>query len=144
MGNGSQANNFELQSRYDSIFAERTGMRYRGQQTDTSTFSPHSQILQAWFEGGIFGMTFFLYLGWKLIEAAQWCIFQRDLDTFSVLFTFCLLRAVWHLLFSPFAGLARLEVALAAVVICVLQLQRSGYLRPPALQREPGAPANVE
>lgn len=144
MGNGSQANNFEFQSRYDSIFAERTGIRYRGQQTDTSTFSPHSQILQAWFEAGIFGITFFIYLGWRLIKAAQWCIFRRDLDVFSVLFTFCLLRAVWHLLFSPFAGLARLDVALAAVVICVLELQRSGYLRPPAFQREPGAPANVE
>jgi O-antigen ligase len=143
MGNGSQANNFDLQSRYDSIFAERTGMRYRGHQTDTSTFSPHSQILQAWFEAGIFGMTFFLYLGWRLIKAAEWCIFRRDLDAFSVLFSFCLLRGIWHLLFSPFAGLARLDVALAAVVICVLQVQRNRYLRPPAFQRERTAATNV-
>ncbi len=124
LGNGSQANNFELQSRYDSIFAERTGARYRGQQTDTSTFSPHSQILQAWFEAGIFGTAFFLYLGWKLLRAAHWCIFRRNLDAFSVLFTFCLLRACWHLAFSPFAGMARLDVALAAVIVCVVDLER--------------------
>src|SRR5579864_2807159 len=62
LGNGSQTNNFALQSRYDSIFADRTGVRYRGQQTDTSTFSPHSQILQAWFEAGLFGTAFFVYL----------------------------------------------------------------------------------
>ncbi len=124
IGNGSQANNFDLQTRYDSIFAERTGIRYRGQQTDTSTFSPHSQILQAWFEAGIFGTAFFVYLGWKLATAFRWCIFRRGLDVFSVLFGFCLLRAIWHLLFSPFAGLARLDVAFAAVIVCVVDLER--------------------
>jgi hypothetical protein len=142
VGNGSQANNFEFQSQYDSIFAERTGIRYRGELTDTTTFSPHSQILQVWFEAGVFGITFFLYFGWKLIKAARWCIFERGLDAFSVLFTFCLLQAGWHLLFSPFAGLARLEVALAAVVICVLDLQRKGYLPPAAFQRERAAPTH--
>ena len=77
MGYGSQANNFDLQSRFDSIFVERTGIRYRGQRTDTSTFSPHSQILQSWFEAGIFGAAFFLYLGWKLVRGFGWCVFQR-------------------------------------------------------------------
>lgn len=123
LGNGSQSNNFDLQSRYDSIFADRTGVRYRGQQTDTSTFSPHSQILQAWFEAGVFGTVFFLYLGGKLAGALQFCIFRRRLDTFSVLFAFSLLRAIWHLLFSPFAGLARLDVALAAAIVCVIGLE---------------------
>jgi len=124
MGNGSQAKNFDLQSRYDSIFAERTGMRYSGQPTDTSTFSPHSQILQAWFEAGIFGAVFFFYLGWKLVRGFGWCVFHRNLDVFSVLFAFCLLRAIWHLMFSPFAGLARLDVALAAAILCVLDAER--------------------
>lgn len=123
-GYGSQANNFDLQSRYDSIFAEHTGVRYRGQRTDTSTFSPHSQILQAWFEAGIFGAVFFLYLGWKLVRGFGWCVFKRPPDAFSVLFAFCLLRATWHLLFSPFAGLARLDVALAAAIVCLLDKER--------------------
>jgi hypothetical protein len=124
LGNGSQTNNFEFQSRYDAIFADRTGVRYRGQRTDTSTFSPHSQILQAWFEAGIFGMAFFLCLGWKLAGALHTCIFRRGLDAFSVLFAFCLLRAIWHLLFSPFAGMARLDVALAAAIVCLIDLER--------------------
>jgi O-antigen ligase len=124
IGNGSQANNFDLQTRYDSIFAERTGIQYHGRLTDTSTFSPHSQILQAWFEAGIFGTAFFVYLGWKLATTFRWCIFRRGLDVFSVLFGFCLLRATWHLFFSPFAGLARLDVALAVVIVCVIDLER--------------------
>jgi hypothetical protein len=41
-----------------------------------------------------------------------------------VLFGFCLLRATWHLFFSPFAGLARLDVALAVVIVCVIDLER--------------------
>lgn len=129
LGNGSQTNNFELQSRYDSIFADRTGVRYRGQQTDTSTFSPHSQILQAWFEAGVFGTTFFLYLGGSVAGALYFCIFRRRLDAFSVLFAFSLMRAIWHLLFSPFAGLARLDVALAAVIVCVIGIERRAALR---------------
>jgi len=100
-------------------------MRYRGQQTNTSTFSPHSQILQAWFEAGVAGTAFFVYLGWKLLVAFKWCVFRRRPDAFSVLFAFCLLRATWHLLFSPFAGLARADVALAAAIVCVLEMQRS-------------------
>lgn len=124
IGNGSQANNFGFQSRYDSIFADRTGVRYRGQQTDTSTFSPHSQILQAWFEAGVLATTFFVYLGWKLATAFKYCIFRRALDVFSVLFAFCLLRATWHLLFSPFAGFARMDVALAAVVVSLVDAER--------------------
>jgi len=124
LGNGSQANTFELQSRYDSIFAERSGLRYRGLPTDTSTFSPHSQILQAWFEAGIFGAAFFFYLGGKLIRAARWCIFSRRLDVFSTLFAYGMLRAMWHLAFSPFAGHARLDVALAAVIVVLLDLEK--------------------
>ncbi len=124
LGNGSQTNNFELQSRYDSIFADRTGTRYTGQQTDTSTFTPHSQLLQSWFEAGIFGTAFFLYLGWKLLGSLHFCIFRRHLDGFSVLFAFSLLRALWHLLFSPFAGLARLDVALAAAIICLVHADK--------------------
>ena len=131
LGNGSQTNNFELQSRYDSIFADRTGVRYRGQQTDTSTFSPHSQILQAWFEAGVLGMAFFLYLGGRLVGALHFTIFQRRPDAFSVLFAFCLLRAIWHLLFSPFAGLARLDVALAGAIVCVIGLERRSPTRTP-------------
>jgi len=129
IGNGSQANTFEFQSRYDSIFADRTGTRYRGLPTDTSTFSPHSQILQAWFEAGILGAAFFLCLGWKLVRAARWCIFSRRLDVFSVLFSYGLLRALWHLAFSPFAGLARLDVALAAVIVVLLELEQSRRCR---------------
>jgi len=125
LGNGSQTNNFALQSQYDSIFAEHTGIRYRGQMTDTSTFSPHSQILQSWFEAGVFGTTFFIYLGFAVAGALYFCIFRRQLDAFSVLFAFSLMRAIWHLLFSPFAGLARLDVALAGAIVCVIGIERS-------------------
>ncbi|HLN04590.1 MAG TPA: O-antigen ligase family protein [Bryobacteraceae bacterium] len=129
LGNGSQTNNFALQSRYDSIFADRTGIRYRGQQTDTSTFSPHSQILQAWFEAGLFGTVFFVYLGGAVAGALHFCIFRRRLDVFSVLFAFSLMRAIWHLLFSPFAGLARLDVALAGAIVCVIAIERRAVPR---------------
>jgi len=129
LGNGSQTNNFALQSRFDSIFADRTGVRYRGQQTDTSTFSPHSQILQAWFEAGVFGTAFFVYLGATVSAALYFCIFRRRLDAFSVLFAFSLMRAIWHLLFSPFAGMARLDVALAGAIVCVIGIERRSGAR---------------
>jgi hypothetical protein len=141
IGNGSQANDFRFQSEYDGRYAAASGERYEGTATDTSTFTPHSHILQAWFEAGIAGAAFFAFVAWRLAMALQSCILSRAVGSLSALFILCLLRSGWHLLFSPFAGAARLEVAAAAVVICLVNgesrqfsLRRAIYR---SLPREP-------
>jgi O-antigen ligase len=135
IGNGSQASDFPFQSEYASRYAASSGARYRGLATDTSTFTPHSQILQAWFEAGIPGVLFFLFLGWRLILALQSCIFDRTVDYLTALFILCLLRAGWHLLFSPFAGQARLEVAAAAAIVGILEIERRRLRQSRSLHR---------
>lgn len=123
IGNGSQANDFRLQSEYDGRYAAASGERYGGLATDTSTFTPHSHILQAWFEAGIAGAAFFVFLAWRLAGALRSCVLSRTAGSLAALFILCLLRSGWHLLFSPFAGAARLEVAAAAVVICLIHAE---------------------
>jgi hypothetical protein len=123
IGNGSQANDFRFQSEYDGRYAALSGERYGGPATDTSTFNPHSHILQAWFEAGVAGAAFFVFVGWKLAGALRSCVLSRAPGALSALFIMCLLRSGWHLLFSPFAGPARLELAATAVVVCLVHLQ---------------------
>ncbi len=120
IGNGSQANDFRFQSEYDGRYAAASGARYAGFATDTSTFTPHSHILQAWFEAGIAGAAFFAFMAWRVAIALRSCILSRAAGPLSALYILCLLCSGWHLLFSPFAGAARLEVAAAAVVICLV------------------------
>ena len=138
IGNGSQANDFRFQSEYDGRYAASSGERYGGLATDTSTFTPHSHILQAWFEAGIAGAAFFVFVAWRLAGALRSCVLSRAAGALSALFIVCLLRSGWHLLFSPFAGPARLEVAAAAVVICLVHWQsRAPSHRTATLRRMP-------
>lgn len=135
IGNGSQANDFRFQSEYDGRYADASGERYGGLATDTSTFTPHSHILQAWFEAGIAGAAFFIFLAARLAGALQSCIVSRAAGSLSVLFILCLVRSGWHLLFSPFAGSARLDIAAAAVVICLIHGQTRQFSRRNATYR---------
>jgi hypothetical protein len=91
--------------------------------------------LQAWFEAGIAGAAFFVFVAWRLAGALHSCILSRAAGSLSVLFILCLLRSGWHLLFSPFAGGARLEVAAAAVVICLVHGESRPLSRPSATYR---------
>jgi hypothetical protein len=134
IGNGSQANGFRFQSEYDGRYAAASGERYRGVATDTSTFTPHSQILQAWFEAGIAGAAFFVFVGWRLAGALRFCVLSRAAGSLPALFILCLVRSGWQLLFSPLAGAARLEVAAAAVVICLVHMESTGPRRNGALR----------
>ncbi len=136
IGNGSQAKDFRFQSEYDGRFSASSGMRYGGLPTDTSTFTPHSHILQAWFEAGIAGAAFFLFLAWRLGGALRSCVVSCAGGSLAPLFVVVIVCCEWHLLFSPFAGAARLEVAAAAVVMCLVQREvqyssrRNATLRP--------------
>jgi hypothetical protein len=59
-------------------------------------------------------------MAWRVAIALGSCILSRAAGPLSALYILCLLCSGWHLLFSPFAGAARLEVAAAAVVICLV------------------------
>ncbi len=94
-------------------------------------FSGHSQLLQAWYEGGIFAEPFVLYYGVLLVLGAR-ILIRRPIDNFSGLFLFLTLNAMWDIVFSPINGFGRINMAATMAVICYLLDERR--LTQPAVQ----------
>ena len=87
-------------------------------------FQSHSQLIQSWIEGGVLGAAFFLLYGYRLVIFLSWCVLQRPADRLTPLFLYVLVNALWALVMSPFLGFVRIEIAVAAGVMLVLELER--------------------
>lgn len=85
---------------------------------------PHSQFLQAWIEGGILGVAFFLLYGVRIVGAVHWFAMQRKLDPLVPAFLFFLVAGFWNLLASPFLGFMRIYIAIAVAVVAVAASER--------------------
>lgn len=83
-------------------------------------FSPHSQILQGWIEGGFLAVFFFVFFGVQLIRQLYNLLLRRPLDFLTPVFALALSAALWDLLMSPFAGQHRLDMAMAIAVLIVM------------------------
>jgi hypothetical protein len=107
-GNRHRANVLSLGGKFDSESMNQDG---------------HSQLLQAWVEGGPFAALAFLYVLWRMMASLRRALL-RPIDRFSVFAFFLLINAAWSCLFSPFqGGDARINLAVS-VCICVV-LRRS-------------------
>lgn len=87
-----------------------------------TTFRAHSQLLQSWVEGGVFGAAFFITFGVMLL-VASFRLFMQPMKTkeFPLLCYFLILGG-WGLLANPFGGDQRLLVAVvAACMASVMQ-----------------------
>lgn len=98
----------------DARVAERRGSR----------FGPHSQVLNAWVEGGILAAGFFLYMLYRVLATAPWILFTRPPDFLSPLLAFFLIMAVWDVLMSPFAAGHREKIGISAAILAVWEIDR--------------------
>jgi hypothetical protein len=106
----------------------------RGTQLKTR-FDAHSQLLQAWFEGGIFATTFFVYLTGQIFLRARFLIFSRRTDAMTLLYLFFLVLGLWDVFMSPLAGFHRLRISVLAVVLIHLTHEEKWKPRLPPLQK---------
>lgn len=92
---------------------------------------PHSQLLQAWVEGGVLGAAFFLLYGAMLLWALHWYVLRRPVDRFSGAAIFALLYGLWNFAASPFLGFTRIYIAIAvgAIVVARWECRRAGRQR---------------
>jgi O-antigen ligase len=88
---------------------------------------PHSQLLQAWVEGGVLGLAFFVFYGVRLVGALRWLAWKRPPDVMTPLFLYFLMSGLWNLFASPFLGFHRIYVALAVALIAVAAHERRHY-----------------
>ena len=118
IGNGSMATDYEVEGWHEEGMQNRSVVRSFLGKNDV--FSPHSQVLQAWYEGGILGVLFFIYYGFLLIKTLTLLV-KRKVDHLSGLCLFMILQLLWALVFSPLAGDQRIFVAAGMALICFLQ-----------------------
>jgi O-antigen ligase len=108
-------------------------------------FLPHSQILQAWMEGGILAALFFLAYGWYTVVTIRDLAFAKVQTRFRGFLLALLLLNLWHLVMSPFMGGHRLDIAsTVAILVCTALAGRreahdEAHLRHAAV----AAPANL-
>ena len=90
---------------------------------------PHSQLLQSWVEGGLLGISFFLFYGWGLLVSLYWFVIRRAQDWLSPAAAFLLLYGLWNWAASPFLGFTRIYIAMAMALIAIARWERSEEMR---------------
>jgi hypothetical protein len=134
IGYGSWPSDPRLVSLYRSEVLEDGGAK---DNKVYNTFSAHSQVLQAWIEGGILAVFFWLFYGYWLFRAGFFVALQRPLDACTGSFMFILLYDFWEFFMSPFSGPTRLPIAMGVAIICICaaEMRQHGRTKPaPALR----------
>jgi O-antigen ligase len=124
LGYGSWAKNKEYANEYIDLIklSYPAPLRLKLYQ-ETAYIPAHSQIVQAWIEGGIFGIAFFLWYGYRLIWGFMFLVNQPFYNRFFPLFLFNVVTAFWHFLASPFASGHRITMAISIATLCILNLE---------------------
>ena len=73
-------------------------------------------------------IAFFVYYGIQLLITLQLLI-RRNIDNYSALLMFVIFNALWALVFSPFNGFTRIDIAIALVIICYLKSESRSVLK---------------
>lgn len=131
IGYGSWSEDRELARMQRQLAEEEAGYAKRPSGMTGNGFGPHSQVLNAWVEGGILAASFFFYLFYRILVTGRWILLVRRSDWLSPLLAFVLLTTAWNALMSPFAGTHRMNIAVGAAILAVSEIdrRRSALLR---------------
>lgn len=127
IGHGSWSENRESAKAYrkraDQL-REAKGMESPKPQSGRIGFNPHSQILHAWYEGGILGAAFFIVMLVQIVRQGRWLLTGRRFDALTPLLLYLLLVTTWNFFMSPFGAGHRLGIAMGAALLVMLGIER--------------------
>jgi O-antigen ligase len=89
-----------------------------------SYFSAHSQIIQAWMEGGILAAVFFLAYVVLLAKGFYRLLLNRSADYLTPLLLYIFGTNLWASLMSPFLGNQRIAIALTVAAVVMLSIEQ--------------------
>jgi hypothetical protein len=124
IGYGSWAESKELSQMYLSRVNKLRGGSGSVTVDDHLVFNPHSQILHAWFEGGILGTAFLVTILWHLMKSGGWLLSRRPVDALTPLLLVVAVNMLWNLFMSPFTGPHRLGIAVGAAMLVLVSIER--------------------
>lgn len=115
IGHGSWFYSADMQAAIAARYAELTGKTEPAASADIS--AGHSAVLQTWFEGGMFGATFFIVLILRSLGEIPHQFFKPAYLPISPLFVTLIAAGVWDLMMSPFAGIHRVTISLGTAAL---------------------------
>jgi hypothetical protein len=124
IGYGSWAENREFAQMYLNRANKLSGGSGSVAPDNRLVFNPHSQILHAWFEGGILGTAFLVTILWHLMKSGGWLLSRRPVDALTPLLLVIATNTLWNLFMSPFAAPHRLGIALGAAILVLVSIER--------------------
>lgn len=122
IGYGSWAQHPDIAQAAAEVLGTQSPL-YRDYLSSGSTLM-HSQILQAWVEGGIGAGLFFAVYAVLALWALRHVALHRPRDALTGLLAYLCLNGLWHLFMSPFAATNRLDICLALGAIVLVALER--------------------
>ena len=129
IGQGSWFSKSNVMNRFVEIRAENAreaGVGGFGDD-DGAEMAIHSQVLVGLAEGGVLGGTFFLVYGVFLVLALYDLAVLRPWDRLTMVILFVLLSGLLNLLFTPFSGAARVDIAATVGILLYLRRERAVY-----------------
>lgn len=84
----------------------------------------HSQILNAWLEGGVLGAAFYLVVFGLLLWGCYWGLVKRPPDLFTPLIALLFFSQLWNLLMSPLGSHGRLLFACSVALVVLIASER--------------------
>lgn len=135
IGYGSWPENREIVQLYLNRAHELRGGKGAGSMPHGKrvAFNPHSQILHAWFEGGLLGTAFLLMMAVQLVRQGPWLLTRRPPDALTPLLLYLAIVTAWNLFMSPFTAPHRLGIALGAAALVMLRMEQRQVARQPAV-----------
>jgi len=124
IGHGSWAVDVRMELAFRIAYYAFSGQSPDAYTAQHSARLPHSQILSAWYEGGLLGLVFFVYFGYLLVRYTIYRTLTRPYNYMTPLYLFVSLQSLWHLVMSPFGGSQSLVIAFAVAVLCRLCRER--------------------
>ncbi len=109
---------------YDEVIDDLNAADPEMQMSRGGYFTAHSQLIQAWMEGGMFAGGFFLTYIWLLARALIQCVRIRPVDYLMPVIVFVAVTNLWDSIMSPFLGLSRISLAMAIAAIIVIVTER--------------------
>jgi O-antigen ligase len=123
IGHGSWTEDKALAKLFLKRQLELRGLKDAGWEAGT-TFSPHSQVLHAWVEGGLLGTVFFWFLLYSLLKNLGWFLQRRPLDILTPSLLMFVVITLWNLFMSPFSAPHRVFIAVGALVAVLMAMER--------------------
>jgi hypothetical protein len=100
---------------------------------DATGVAIHSQLLVSVAEGGLLGGLFFFVYGAGLLWALTHCTVCEAPHALTAVFLLTITMAIWNLAFSPFSGVHRIWIGIAAGLLVYIHAQAYSF----AEEREP-------